>query len=95
MPLLATKVKNLLKNEDYEFKIRDIRINGTNRGCSGFVTSKTTGKTIYLNTEDVVYQPLQNKILVRTAKDDKDYIGGPNQWVTIDELGSKVASLLT
>ena len=37
----SRKVRNLFKGMPFEFKIKDINVNGQKRGCSGFI--KKTG----------------------------------------------------
>lgn len=88
MPILSTKLKNAFP-ATYTVALRNININGNKRGCSGFVSFN--GKTVYINTEPCGSLGL----MFRTAKHDKDYTGGQNQWAkNIDTLVSGVVSLL-
>jgi hypothetical protein len=48
---------------------------------SGFFTSET-GQVYYFSLSDVRGCP--NQLMYRTAKDYKDYTGGINQWVNIE-----------
>jgi len=47
---------------------------------SGFFT--LNGKAYYFSISDVRHFP-ENKMLIRTAKDYKDYTGGSNNWFEI------------
>ena len=58
---------------------KDIKINGVTKGCSGFLKNLLTGKFAYLNTESGFGSHLQ-AYLYRTAKNDKDFTGGHNQY---------------
>ena len=50
---------------------------------SGFFTS-ATGQVYYLSCSDVRHFGY-NQLLIRTAKDYKDYTGGSNQYVNVDK----------
>lgn len=54
------------------------------------------GKYAYGNTSDVRHfsNSRRDNILVRTARDEKDYTGGPNQYTTIKNLQERLAALL-
>ena len=53
--LLATKLKNLINNaypdNNYIFELKNIKLNGQSRGCSGFIKNPETGSVIFLTTE--------------------------------------------
>ena len=53
-------------------------------------------KYAYGNTSDVRHfsNSWRDNILVRTAKDEKDFTGGPNQYATIRELQERLVELL-
>lgn len=96
------KVKNMFKgNNQYEFKLRTINCNGQKRGCSGFIYNKDTEKYCYLTTEPFfdggngsgLFGDKNCAICVRTAKNDKDYTGGINNWCSIEDLALKVNKL--
>lgn len=55
---------------------------------SGFVQNKVSGKWAYFSSWDVRFFPdaWYNKLLVRTAKDRKDYTGGSNQFVSLPDI---------
>jgi len=49
---------------------------------SGFFTAPS-GQVYYFSSSDVRYY-IHSRLLIRTAKDYKDYIGGINQYCNID-----------
>lgn len=56
MALLAVKTRNLISaacpRANLIFRLKNIKINGVYRGCSGFVVNKDNDRVIYLNTEN-------------------------------------------
>ena len=54
----------------------------------GFVRNKISGKWAYFSCSDVRFFPdaWYNELLVRTAKNGKDYIGGRNQSVKLPDI---------
>lgn len=97
-PLLMTALKNRFKKVgDYEYYLKNININGSKRGCSGFIKNPETKKIVYLTTEYVCgncYKPFENKVMYRKAKDLKDYTGGTNRWCLESELVNEVVKAL-
>ena len=93
--LMMTKFKNAVARLDPSLDastIKNIRINGQPRGCSGFIVNPANGKIVYVNTE----QGSQNRgALYRTAKTTKDYTGGHNNFADNDDLAQKVVELLS
>ena len=63
--------------------------------CSGFV--KKEDKYVYFSISDVRYFPDQwyNQVLVRTAKNEKDYSGGFNGYTKLDNFKKSVETLLS
>ncbi len=62
-----------------------------NRGhfyFSGFVKNWKTGKYAYFSTSDVRFfkDEWYNNVLVRTAKGDKDFSGGSNNFTTLKKI---------
>lgn len=96
MAILAVKLRNRFKNSfpTLEVRVKNIRVNGDVRGCSGFITDPETGRHVYVNTERSVYGPLQNRILYRTAESTTDYTGGRNRWSTDADIVHDVTDLL-
>ena len=83
MAISMTKVKNLLKREHPGTivpHLRNIRINGNLRGCSGFLENTQTGKFVYICLEDRFYDPDGCAGMYRTATGLDDYTGGRNRW---------------
>jgi len=69
-----------------------------NRGhfdVSGFLKNKENNKLVYFSVSDVRFFPNEwyNHVLVRTAKHDKDYTGGSNNYSTLDEIENKALYL--
>lgn len=63
-------------------------LEGWNRGhfyISGFLRNNRTGKYVYFSISDVRHFPdgWHNNVLVRTAKDIKDFTGGPNNYCSL------------
>ena len=61
---------------------------------SGFV--ERGGKFVYFSVSDVRHFPgsWQNNILVRTARNEKDYTGGGNNYTNLEFFAVKVLNLL-
>lgn len=96
MPLMSVKLKNRFVKENPRLLVtlKNIRINGDPRGCSGFIENPANGKIAYVNTESSVYGPLQGKILYRTARHSRDFTGGANRWSTDADIVADVVDLL-
>lgn len=70
---------------------------GKNHYCfSAFIKGGIENKYVYISIADVRYfaNEWYKHILIRTAKNEVDYKGGFNNFVTLENLESKVASLL-
>ena len=65
---------------NFNIHLKNIRVNGNLRGCSGFIENPATGKIVYITTEPSIVHNLSTKVMYRTAKHLKDYTGGQNQW---------------
>lgn len=87
---LNRKFKCLLKGLFPEAEIIDFK-----GGCcqsSGYI--KKGDKYIYVSLSDVRFSPNWDQdVLIRTAKDEKDYTGGPNHRSSIETLQEDVRSL--
>ena len=91
-PILMTKVKNAIKRKraNVDFQLKNININGNQRGCSGFIINTDTKTTVYINTE-----PCMGNYMYRYADDVKDFTGYHNRWThTFDELIDAIDALL-
>lgn len=95
--LLAIKLKREINkmHPELECHFKNIKLNGANRGCSGFVEDAKTGRVMYVTTEKSCYEPLSKKNMYRMAKDLKDYSGaGINKWSEDDCLANDIVNLL-
>jgi len=63
--------------------------------CSGFFKNKNTGKFAYFSISDVRYcqDGWINDVLLRTAQHEKDYTGGRNQSVNIQDIGREALEI--
>lgn len=97
MLILSTKLKNAINayanGMDLTFTIKNISINGSKRGCSGFIRNNANGSVVYVNTEDTHCSWLH--YMYRYADNEKDYTGYRNRWaITLDELASAICTCL-
>jgi len=62
---------------------------------SAFFKNNKTGKLVYACCFDVRYfqDAWYTRLLIRTAKHDKDYTGGRNQFCTLPELSDAIQIL--
>jgi hypothetical protein len=90
--LAMTKLKNQLVaiNPGLKVELRNIRVNGQLRGCSGFVTNPATGAVAYVGTETDT-----GRAHYRTARDTRDFAGGSNQYATFLALPQAVVDLIS
>lgn len=96
--ILKSKLITAVKRsggESFNFKLDDIVINGSKRGCCGFISNPSNAHFVYVNTEECAFGPLSNRNLVRYAKDEKDYRGGRNQWFYEETTAKAIVNLLT
>jgi len=95
--LLMTKLKNMFKEVDkdnsLEYHLKNININGSKRGCSGFIKNGRNNKIVYINTEICcgIWLP---PILYREAKSLKDFKGGINNFCDNNKIVSNVIKML-
>lgn len=98
-------VKNLLKNLPQldVSKVKNVDVNGQKRGCRGFIINNDTGKVCYVDTEPFfnfgsgsgLYGDINRAVMMRTAKHDKDYTGGINQWLSVEKIPEMAIKLTT
>lgn len=93
MPLLSTKLRNQIHKIDptITVSLKNISINGTKRGCSGFIQDPVTKRCVYLSTEEGGY--LQ-KVMYREAAHMKDYRGGRNHFTGTELIAEEAVELL-
>lgn len=60
--------------------------------CSGFISDSTNGH-VYFSTSDVRWK-LQDHILIRTAKNTKDFTWWTNEYTNYEDFGTNVNLLL-
>lgn len=92
----ASHVKNMLKSlpELETVNLKNININGQIRGCSGFIHNTETDKYCYIITEDFfdglrgsgLFGNPRNAIMMRAAKSPKDFTGGINHWLPVEDI---------
>jgi hypothetical protein len=86
--ILATKLRNRF-TPAHTVALKNIRINGTARGCSGFIALGDS--IVYVNTEHLP----RLGYMYRTAEHLKDYTGGVNRWAKdLDSLVQGINQLL-
>lgn len=97
MAILSRKLKNHVIKRAAEkglvvhAEVKNIRINSSSVGCSGFFGNLRTGRVVYINTE----ASTRDNYLYRYAKNMKDYTGGHNQFADdFEELVDSVVELL-
>jgi len=63
---------------------------------SGFVKCKVNNRFVYFSISDVRHFKNEwfNNVLIRTAKDIKDYTGGSNCYTTLKKFGDRVSMLV-
>lgn len=93
-PLLATKLKNQITAIDPVLivTLRNVSVNGVKFGCSGFITDPRTGKHVYVNTDHNHHT--NTNAYYRTARDTRDYTGGPNNFAAYDDVAAAAVALL-
>lgn len=96
--ILSVRLKNAIKKANrrgfsLKFSLRNIIINGSKRGCSGFVTNLDNGSIVYIDT-DISFGFIK-KYLYRYANDEKDFVGYHNRFAeSFDDLVEHVIGLL-
>jgi hypothetical protein len=93
-PLLAVKLRNQILAIDptLSVKLRNVSVNGVKFGCTGFITDMNTGRIVYVCTDHNHFT--NTTALYRTARDSKDYTGGPNNFAAYEDLASAAVALL-
>lgn len=97
MLILSTKLKNAITKHsngmDLTFTLKNITINGSKRGCSGFIRNNANGTVVYVTTEEPCLSSLH--YMYRYADNEKDYTGYHNRWAnTLDVLATEICRLL-
>ena len=89
-----TKYKNMLKEIIGQIGGELIKFNKNHYCFSAFV--KRGSRYAYLSVSDVRFFPnaWKRNILVRTAKNEKDFSGGSNNYTSLEQLGGKLNKIL-
>ena len=79
---------------DYTFNLNNIDINGSKRGCWGFITNNKNNKVCYITTEASGASWLK-PVMIRTAKNIRDYTGGINNFIDVIDIVKTMNLLLS
>ena len=84
----------LIKKTKKDFKLLDF-----NKGhfyFSGFMQHIKSGKIIYFSISDTRYSQDEwyNRILIRVAKDTRDFSGGMNNYTSFEEINENMIKLV-
>ena len=94
--ILAGKFKNAVRKNfgtEVTASLKNIRINGSARGCSGFFVNPENKACVYVNTEASSYPALS--LLYRYADDTKDFKGYRNRYATdFNDLVQEISEML-
>ena len=94
--ILAKKLENAVKKNfgsEVTASLRNIRINGSTRGCSGFFVNPENNACVYVNTEASSYPALS--LLYRYADDTKDFTGYRNRYAKdLNDLVQEISEML-
>lgn len=64
-------------------------------GVYGFVSKVDNGKFVYFSIEDLRENGIEfDKVLYRSAENEKDFIGGSNQYCRLEKLGLRIKEML-
>lgn len=90
-PYSTRQIKALAKTLGLEvLNAHDIKINGAFRGTSGFISNPKRTAYLYFNTESSCLETLADKVLLRSAKDERDWVGGRNMFIDTDKVGEVI-----
>ena len=95
--LSKIKVQNIFKGTPFQCFVNNNYTNGAKTGCSGFIFNSRTNKVCYISSDNLAIHPtmeFHKNIMMRKAKNLKDYTGGMNIWISADEI-LKTAERLT
>lgn len=86
--------RSWVKKEVKKIAADSVTIKSGHYDMHGFIGRR--GRYVYWSTGDVRFSRgrWHTNILIRTAKDDKDFTGGRNTFATIKNFASKVDTLL-
>lgn len=90
----ASSMRSFFKRTAEENGFSLVSFNRSHFYASGFMKHRKSGKFVYFCTSDVRFFRWHESVLLRTAKNEKDYTGGRNNMVSIYEIPSCLNSLL-
>jgi hypothetical protein len=98
MLILSTKLRNAINAHangmDLAFDLKNISINGSKRGCSGFIRNNANGSVVYVNTEDSIQAHIPC-YMFRYADNEKDFTGYTNHFArSLDQLSKAICGFL-
>ena len=84
-------VKKMIKGTGWEVD----RISGNYFYLSGFLYNESMNRWVYISISDVRFwqDEWHDKVLIRTAKNNKDYTGGVNQYTAFSDLVKKLDNI--
>ena len=89
----VTKVRNAMRKAGFELvNARNSRRNNVLEGSFGFIKDPKSGRLVYFDA-DASACFNGDKVLYRTARHDRDYTGGRNNFVEFNELGEAVKDM--
>lgn len=82
-------IKSMIKNEGWELSFPTLNY------CEVSFFIRNQNKYVYVSTSDFRWgnEEWRNNILIRTAKNDKDYHGGSNYYTSLEEFVDNVKYL--
>ena len=97
MLILSTKLKNAITKHangmDLTYTLKNISINGSKRGCDGFIRNNANNSVVYVTTEEPCLSSLH--YMYRYADHEKDYGGYRNRWAdSLDALADAICTCL-
>jgi len=89
----VTKVRNAMRKAGYELvNAKNSRRNNVLEGSFGFIRDPKSGRLVYFDA-DASACFNGDKVLYRTAKHEKDYTGGTNNYVEFGRLAEAVGGM--
>lgn len=90
----AVKLKNQIKKIDPSLvlSIKNISVNGSPQGCSGFISTPDGTRHVYVCADR--NHGTSSDAYYRTATSTRDFTGGRNHFAEYDELAQLAVDLL-
>lgn len=90
---LKRRLNAIAPSDSLEYSIRNIKVNASNHGCSGFIRNKLNGVVIYVTTD--INCMGTNTVMIRYARDFKDFTGCQNFFTTEEKFAVDAYSFLS